>query len=345
MHIIEKTWVDLHAGYEEILSLEKRLKTDWKRALQVVQKRDDRSVKSRIDRTRKITGYLLLALLFAFILFCAGIYYLPELRLQLFVFFCMLGIPVIILGLVLTRIFGGADGTLPGTPPSMEIEQAWWKRLKPKHFAGQRSGDRGEIDFLQSLAFLDDSYVAVWGLLTAEKIRSDTDVLLLGPNGIWIFEVKYWKGTVFKQNGSWYTVPWHGKGKTDQRSPDEQWLQQKEEISKTIRIQLPNVSWQAELIQGGVVFAHQNSRIGQIDHPQADCGKPRAWHKRINDTKPLKDFTLSRRLQILDALTQYANRHEREELTITSARDAANELYDQAVSSLQSYVSERLKLK
>ena len=178
MHIIEKTWVDLHAGYEEILSLEKRLKTDWKRALQVVQKRDDRS------------GYLLLALLLAFILFCAGLYYLPEFRLQLFVFFCMLGIPIIILGLVLTRIFGGADGTQPGTPPSMEIEQAWWKRLKPRHFARQRSGDRGEIDFLQSLAFLDDSYVAVWGLLTAAKIRSDTDVLLLGPNGIWIFEVK-----------------------------------------------------------------------------------------------------------------------------------------------------------
>jgi hypothetical protein len=288
-------------------------------------------------------GILLLALLLAFILFCAGTYFLPDFRLQLFVFFCLLGIPVIVLGLVLTRIFGGAQGTQPGTAPAMEIEKAWWQRLRPQRFPRQKGGDRGEIDFLQSLAFLDDSYIAVRGLLTSAKVRSDTDVLLLGPTGIWVFEVKYWSGTIFKQDGRWYSVPWHGRGETDQRSADEQWLHQKDEIMKTIRMQLPHNSLPAGLIKGGVIFAHQNSRIGQIEHPQADCGKPAAWHKRIRNTKPIDGFPLSDRLLILDALTHYANRHEREELAITSARDAAHELYDRAVSALRSYVEERVK--
>lgn len=341
MRIIEKRWVDLHAGYQAVASLETRLKSEWMRALQVARRRDDRTARARRDRTQRITAILLLVLLFVVVLFCAGVAYLPELRLQFFVYFCMLGIPGIVLALVLVRSLGSA-GSRPGSAPSLEIEQEWWSLLRPKHYVKQKGGDQGEIDFLQSLAFLDDSYIAVWGLLTSARIRSDTDVLLLGPSGIWIFEVKTWNGTIFKQEEGWYSVSPAGRRRDYPKGPDEQWLQQVEEVSKTIRMQLRNRAWPADLIKGGVVFAHRNTTFGQVANPQATCGKPGAWHKRIRDAKPLEGFSLSDRLQVLDALTRYANLHEREEFTITSAKEAAKDLYVQAAAGLRKYVAERV---
>ncbi|HJS19005.1 MAG TPA: nuclease-related domain-containing protein [Anaerolineales bacterium] len=343
MRIIEKNWVDIHAGFQAVQSLETRLKYDWKRAIQVAQNRETQPARIRYERTKRITAILLMALLPAFVLFCAGVTYLPELRPPLFASFCMLVIPGIVLSLVLVRNFGVAGVPRPSDAPPLDIEKEWWSLLRPKSYVIQKGGQRGEIDFLKSLAFLDDSFIAVWGLLTSTKVRSDTDVLLLGPNGIWIFEVKYWNGAIHKQNRVWSSVYWNGRRKSYEKSPDEQWLHQKDEVSKTIAIQLRNRTWPEDLIKGGVVFAHRNTKFGQIEHPQAAYGKPGAWRKRIQDSKPLDGFSLPDRLQVLDALIRYANRYEREEFVITSASDAANQLYDQAAAALQKYVVKRVK--
>lgn len=343
MRIIEKSWVDLLAGYQTVLSLEARLESDWKRALQVAQKRGELAAEAVRNRNKKITIISLLVFVFLCVLFCAGYYYLPETRLQLFVFFCMLGIPAVILFLVYMINFGGAPGTRHNNVPSLEIGEAWWKSLRPKRYAVQKDGDQGEIDFLKSLAFLDNSYLAIWGLLTSVKRRSDTDVLLLGPSGIWIFEVKYWNGTISKLNGIWTRKNMYGKTTRFEKGPDEQWLDQKDEVSKTIGMQLSTRAWPAELIKGGIVFAHRKSQLGEIDQSMASYGQSGFWHKQIKDATPLQDFNLKDRLQVLDALISYANSHEREAIQVTSANDTANEIYQNAEAALRNYVSERLK--
>jgi hypothetical protein len=274
MRIIEKSWVDLYAGYQAVLSLEARLKTDWKRSLRVAQKRSDLAAGTRQNRRRKITIISLLVFVFLCILFCAGYYVLPESRLQLFIYFCMLGIPAALLWLVYLINFGGIAGTRHENPPTLEIEEAWWNSLRPKRYAIQKDGDQGEIDFLKSLSFLDNNYIAIWGLLTSVKRRSDTDVLVLGPSGIWIFEVKYWNGTISRTNGVWARRNMYGQTKRYEKGPDEQWLDQKEEVSKTIRMHLSTKVWPDALIRGGIVFAHRKSRLGEIQQSAASYGHP-----------------------------------------------------------------------
>jgi hypothetical protein len=168
-------------------------------------------------------------------------------------------------------------------------------------------------------------------------------VLLLGPNGIWIFEVKYWNGIISKHDGVWTAGYQRGRNKIYDKSPDEQWLNQKQEISKTIKMQLSSRTWPADLIKGGIVFAHSKVVFGSITNPKASYGRPGAWHKRIRETKPLEGFNLSDRLEVLDALVLYANRHEKEEVKIVSASEMANELYNHAETALRKYVAERVK--
>jgi len=329
MRIIEKCWVEVNAGHQAVVSLEARLQSDWKRAIQVAQKRNDLTAKAKRDRTRKIAGITFIALLFICILVWVGIFYIPESRAQLLVYFCVLAFPGIISGIVYTFHLGSAGSRASAADhPSLDLVEPWWKSLRPKRYVIQTSGGRAEVDFLKSLSFLDNNYIAVWGL---------------GPSGIWVFEVKYWNGIISKHDGVWYADYKSGGRKTHDKSPDEQWVAQKDEISKTIRMRLRSKPWLEELIKGGVVFAHQNAAFGQITGHKAAYGKPGSWHKRIRETKPVRNFSIEDQLQLLDALILYANRHEKEKLEIVSAREEAHQLHDNAVAALRKYVSERVK--
>jgi hypothetical protein len=221
--------------------------------------------------------------------------------------------------------------------------ESWWKSLEPKRYFVHSKGERAEVEFLKSLSFLDDQYIAVWGLLTSARVTSDTDVLLLGPTGIWVFEVKYWSGVISKENGEWFTKHWRGGRKKQDKSPDQQWMDQKEEIVKTIRMRLPTKPWLADLIKGGVVFTHERAQLGQVAGNLVTCGKPEAWRARIRDAKSDREFSPQDHLQLLDALFQYANQHEKQKLEIRSARDEARQLYEHAAAALRKYVSERLR--
>lgn len=344
MRIIEKRWVDLYEGYKSIRSFEERLESEWGRAIQVARRREEHAIRTRRTRTRNIARVIFLVILFFCVLLWTGMYFLPDSRFQFFLYSCLLVLPGMIAGIVyLFHLDGAGSNIRLDNPPSMDLVEPWWKVLRPSNFNVHRYGDTGEIDFLESLAFLDHTYIAVWGLLTSAKIRSDTDVLLLGPNGIWIFEVKYWNGTLSKTNGVWTAERRNGMKKTYENGPDDQWLEQRKEILKTIQLRLGSKPWVANLIKGGVVFAHEDAKWGQISGHWADYGRPGAWRKRIKETEPVKDFGIHDRLSVLDALTAYANLHEREALQIASAKEAADRIYNKAVLDVRKYVSDRVK--
>lgn len=342
MRIIEKCWVDLHHGYQTVARLEARLRSDWSRALQVARKREERAALIRRRQTRKIAGIAFLVCLFLCVLLWIGIFTMPDSRGQLLYYSCLLTLPGIISGAFF--VFQRGNPSIKAQPhPFLDLTEAWWESLKPKRYVIRTTGGRAEVEFLKSLSFLDHNHIAVWGLLTSAKITSDTDVLLLGPTGIWLFEVKYWNGVISKRNNIWYTDhPTRGR-KIHDKSPDEQWQDQRNEISETIRRRLPSRSGLVKHIKGGVVFAHESAKFGQIDDHRAAYGRPESWRKRIRQTGPVQDFSMRDRLQVLDALVQYANLHEKEKLEIVSARAEADQLYDNAVTALRKYVSERVK--
>jgi hypothetical protein len=205
------------------------------------------------------------------------IFYLPESRAQFLSYFCVfvfLGIPTA--GIALFFLLRNRERHPAAVPPPWGLVEQWWKALRPRTYAVETSGEEAEINFLESLSFLDNRHIAIWGLLTSAKRRSDTDVLLLGTTGIWIFEVKHWRGIISKSNGVWYSEDEWGRRKPREQIPDEQWQAQKEEITKTIRMRLGSKQWLADLIKGGVVFANKVAKIGSITGNKAPCGRPDA---------------------------------------------------------------------
>ncbi|HEX5809094.1 MAG TPA: nuclease-related domain-containing protein [Anaerolineales bacterium] len=342
MRIIEKRWIDLYSGYQEAQFLEARLQTEWKRTIQVVHRRSGQVAESGRRRVQRITRTGSLVFLLLCVLLCAGAYYLPESRAQLLAYLCVLGTAASLAGATY-MFYRGSLRVQTLLAPSMTLLESWWKSLQPKRYFVNTRGERAEVEFLKSLSFLDDRYIAVWGLLPSARITSDTDVLLLGPNGIWVFEVKYWSGTISKEGGEWFTEHWRRGRKKQGKSPDQQWVDQKEEIVKTIHMRLPAKPWLADLIAGGVVFTHEKAQLGQITGNLVTCGKPEAWRTRIRDARPGRDFLLEDQLQLLDVLIRYANQHEKQKLEILSARQEARQLYENATAALRKYVSERIR--
>lgn len=342
MRIVEKRWIDLYSGYKEVQFLETRLQSEWARAIQVVHRRSAQVAETRRRRVQKITRTGSLVFLFLCVLLCAGVNYLPENRSQLLVYLCILGIAASLAG-ALYMFYRGSLSVQTQLAPSMDLTESWWKLLQPKRYFVHTRGERAEVEFLKSLAFLDDHHIAVWGLLTSARITSDTDVLLLGPSGIWVFEVKYWSGVISKDGGEWFTEHRRGGRKRQDKRPDQQWVDQKEEIVKTIHMRLPTKPWLAALINGGVVFTHEKARLGQIVGNLVPCGKPEAWRARLRDARPGREVSLEDQLQLLDALFRYANQHEKQKLEILSAREEARQLYANTNAVLRKYVSERIR--
>jgi hypothetical protein len=222
----------------------------------------------------------------------------------------------------------------------LDLEGRWWKSLSPQELAVEKAEKRRETDFLALLSRnLPDLYSA--------QLLSNIDVLLLGPSGIWILKVEHWSGTVVKQDGIWKQLQTVrdklGRKRPDEKihasGPDDQWLQYKNEIIKTLEENLPERTWTLSLIQGGVVFSHPKVNLDKdrIQGITASYGPPKAWVERILHAPAVEGFTLEMQLEILDRLTGGGGQQ-----TI-SAKDEAERLYQQAVEELRLYVAKMVK--
>lgn len=67
-------------------------------------------------------------------------------------------------------------------------------------------GEQGERAVLRVLKDLPDDYCALINYVVPGTKRGDIDLLLLGPMGIVVVEVKTYSGTILYENGGWYRV-------------------------------------------------------------------------------------------------------------------------------------------
>ena len=174
-------------------------------------------------------------------------------------------------------------------------------------------------------------------------------MLLLGPSGIWIFRVEHWSGTIVKQDGTWKQIQTmrvklgrkRHEEKTHEPGPDDQWLQQKQEIVKTLGEHLPERAWTLDLIQGGVVFSHPKVALDK-EHIQGNTASfgpvksldrahpPGPGCRRVHDWKcNWKSWMSWSQVQAVSKSV--------------SAKDEADRLYQQAVEELRAYVAKMVK--
>ncbi|HEU0089862.1 MAG TPA: NERD domain-containing protein, partial [Pseudonocardiaceae bacterium] len=103
------------------------------------------------------------------------------------------------------RSCGSEPKKMARSPVSLDIVQRWWAEVSSTSTTAQGQvtyGDEGVEDFLCLLRHrLGDRYLVVRELPVARSL--DVDMLVVGPTGVWVFEVKHWSGTIICRDGRW----------------------------------------------------------------------------------------------------------------------------------------------
>jgi len=344
MHSIDRKWTGLAVGYQAIQSFNTKLTAEFGRAVRVGHEQQFRKHLTEWQKKRRVFFALVAVAPLSIIALCLTAYYYRDVA-CIIIYWAVLVLIILITLAVAGRqyILEMVDGkpvALRVEGQVVDLEGRWWDSLSPQELAVGKASEKGNGDFLALLAHsLPDLYSA--------RLLSDSDLLLLGPSGIWILIVESWSGTIIKQDGIWKQIQtMHAKlwrkryeEKTHEPGPDDQWLQQKQEIVKTLEEHLPERAWTLNLIQGGVVFSHPKANLDKehILGSTASFGPPKAWVGRIRQAPAVDGFTLEIQLEILDTLAGGDSQ------PTISAKDEAERLYQQAVEELRAYVAKMVK--
>jgi hypothetical protein len=344
MHSIDRKWTDLAGGYQAIQSFKTKLTGEFGRAVQVGHKQQFRKQLTEWQKKRRIFFALVGIATLSIVGLCLTSFYFRDVACVI-IYWAVLVLVILVTLAVAGRQYihemvNGKPVPHPVEGLVVDLEGRWWESLSQLELAIAKAGKKGEADLLTLLTrSLPDLYEA--------QLLSDTDVLVLGPSGIWVFKVENWSGTIVKQEGTWKQIQTL-KDKLGRKrfeeiihepGPDDQWLQQKQEIVKTLERHLPERAWILNQIQGGVVFSHPKVNLDKkhIRGNSASYGLPKSWAERIRRASAVEGFTLEMQLGILDALA------ERGSQQTVSAKDEAERLYQQAVEELRAYVAKMVK--
>lgn len=353
MRLIEKRWKYLADGYQKLRSTGAQLDAQWKRPIQVAQRRKFVREHATWKRNRLTFLLLVLGFILGCSLLCGFAYFAEEWNMQCLYFFWafilfVIGSLFALLGRSFVRSVFQRPVLETYTSPSQRLEELWWKNLEPPSKLSRNASDEGIETFLGLLeAHLPDTYIAVPEILTSIKKVTDTDVLLLGPSGIWVFEVKHWYGTIYKRKGIWWHIA--SKRRIDhlqesgekKQGPDEQWTNQVREIITTLKRRRPKVAWTTDIIKGGIVFSNPDAKLNQsnIEGNSAPYGQPQNWLDRINKEQTVKGFNLDVQFQVLEALIEYGLSIEREEIAPASAIKLADWAHQKVSQELTEHVT------
>jgi hypothetical protein len=344
MHTIDRKWTGLATGYQAIQSFKTKLAAEFGRAVRVGHERQFRKQLTGWQKKRRIFFALVAVAPLSIITLCLTAYYFHDVACVIIYWAVLVLIILVTLAVAgrqyIREMVDGRPVAWPAEGLVVDLEGRWWAGLFPQEITAKKAGRKGESDFLALLArSLPDLYSA--------RLLSDSDLLLLGPSGIWILMVENWSGTVVKQDGIWKQIltvrdKFLRKQQEEQAhepGPDGQWLLQKQEIVRTIEEHLPARLWVLNLFQGGVVFSHPKVLLDKehIQGASASYGPSKSWAERILRAPAVDGFTLEMQLEILDALASDGS------LPALSAKDEAERLYQQAVQELRAYVAKLVK--
>jgi hypothetical protein len=146
-----------------------------------------------------------------------------------------------------------------------------------------------------------------------QRPGDDVDVVVVGPSGIWVSEVKYWSGWIVSQNGGWsrektYYAP-GGRLVTEPREvsqpPDQQWKRMADDVAETLRrrdgqllARIPSLTQ----IRGGLAFTHDEASYEIAEDCPFAWGRIGLWEEQLADAPRLADLRERDVLQVLDAL-------------------------------------------
>lgn len=202
----------------------------------------------------------------------------------------------------------------------------------------------GEYHFITRLLTLEDNSYILYGLQLPKD--TNTDIILIGSKGIWVFEVIFEEGLIRWQNGNWSII--NSNRRLAARNQyqiknvnppyDAAWRRTSDIVSEIFKqnADMPgNLPKQALEIRGGLVFSHPKGRYDIPPGCSFNWGIVPFWIEKYQSLSTIEgmddfvifkimDMMLSRHIEIAEvhnprSMMIYAN-----ELIKTSERDIQN---------------------
>jgi hypothetical protein len=347
-------WRNLAEGLLRVEALEAQFRAEW--GLRLEEARRKRIEAERQRARRRGRAVLIAASVVALLLCVVTIVILLFFPLEIVatVFVLALVVPVT---LALYGVWSLLRTPHP-LPVPLDLSDRWWRTISGRTLSVQRSGpalserrygDEGEEAFVSYLtAALPKEYVAVRGLLVARNL--DADVIIVGPTGIWVYEVKHWSGKITCERGEWRRVKTYREpgGRLVQefevlRPFDKQWAKEAGAVKEAMRRRLPRYPNLSKAVGGGLIFTHARLSFYTDGSCKAWFGTPRSCVETFSVSSKIPDFTMQKRLQAIDALLEWSDRLYEQQgeapWATSSAVELAERVHEDAVSRAPSYLS------
>jgi hypothetical protein len=352
MKNIGAEWRNLAEGFLRVETLEAQVRAEWGARLE--KARREREEAKRQPNRRLGRAALVFELVLALLLLTVSfvLHFSPGDA-------AALGLLIAAPAIAVFYGLGVYFGTPDALPDPSNLSERWWRTISGSTSSVRRSGpalsarhygDVGEEAFVSYLTgSLSDEYVAVRGLLVVRNL--DADVIVVGPTGIWVYEVKNWSGEICCERGEWRRVKTYRQpgGRLVQELEtlkpfDKQWTREAGAVRENLRRRLPGCPELPEAVSGGLVFTHGSVSFRADGSCGAWAGKPSDCVQILSGSPAMSSLTMEKRLRTVDALLEWSDRlHEQQgevPWATSSAVELAERLHDDAVSAASSYFSD-----
>lgn len=366
MILLERSIIEITAGYDQISRAQTELLSRWRAPLLAAYARRMQAYQQALaahQRAAKrfwaasLTGMILTTLAILLGAVACPLQLQIEERFNWWLI-CLSPITLIV-GvvsiIVLTQRWRDRKSEPAPTPPPHPLREELFPPLLPQWRAELRGflpepmpdeGARGEYAFVDTLEKVrSQSYILH---RTQQRAGEDIDVIVVGPRGVWVFEVKHWSGKVIYRDGKWshlksYFEP-GGEPVTREKEigqpPDQQWKRTAADVAETLQQRLlPLVEQIPALaeVKGGLVFSYDNAERQIADLP-VSWGTIGFWEQHYRKSPLIPGMEERQVYQVLDALLA-RHRQINQGANTRSMKAAAERLTAQAEKALQDWIN------
>jgi hypothetical protein len=144
---------------------------------------------------------------------------------------------------------------------------------------------------------------------------NDIDITIVGPLGIWVFEVKYLKGIVRWRDGWWsQRKTYRGRSgmpvteiREAEEAYDQQWQRMADSVVATLRRHAPDLIERIPKIvriRGGLVFTHPQGKYDIPPGSPFNWGIIPFWIEKLRTVPPVNEIDEKSIYQVLDVLLE-----------------------------------------
>jgi hypothetical protein len=369
MQLVDKSNREILAGYQRILDAEKDLLHRWREPLLEIYARQRSSYEKELEvyrhRRAEFSSRLRVGIWLSAGILALGLIILPvlvtiselgDLRGPLLCFS-----PLLILGgltgfaIVIVLWIWQRDNAQP-KPPAHPLKSALIYPLLPawqRQLAGSiRPGrvedhEKGVYSFIARLQAIEPEAYMLQGLQL--QPGKPIDIIVIGPRGIWVFNVIPQDGTIRWREGRWTRrqtlLRMSGPALTEIREAeacyDAEWRGAVESLTEALNGSLPELVARTHTIlriRGGLVFSHRKVKIDIPPGCPFNWGIIPFWTNKLSEVPPVAGFDKFTIFQLLDALVS-RHRLVTGEKPTSSMLDAAEELIEAESTRIESIIA------